>query len=171
MSFQNQCLLISKCNGSQILCILVTDSVISRSHHPKFPIIPMIMFQNFRLLISCNHDYSVVLFRKAKLRFIAPLLQQSASYFRGAKRILWPQKYNLLNKSCKPKLTKKRVVFRLVFQILTKVRQTKILVSLWLLVSLLADFMVVATLRIGMSSQSWRAFNIQGCHALFVRVM
>ena len=170
MSFQNQCLLISKCNGSQILCILVTDSVISRSHHPKFPIIPMIMFHNFRLLISCNHDYSVVLFRKAKLRFIAPLLQQSASYFRGAKRILWPQKYNLLGSNCKPKSTKKRIVSPLfsssLYQGLTD--QDTCCSCCWYLCS--SDSAVVVTLHIDMFSLSCRVLDIQGCNTLCVHV-
>ncbi len=41
-----------------------------------------------------------VLFSLRELRLIAPLQQQSASNFCEAKRVLWPQKYNLLGKSC-----------------------------------------------------------------------
>ena len=41
-----------------------------------------------------------VLFSLRELRLIAPLQQLSASNFCEAKRVLWPQKYNLLGKSC-----------------------------------------------------------------------
>ena len=46
------------------------------------------------------HFTENVLFSLRELRLIAPLQQQSASNFCEAKRVLWPQKYNLLGKSC-----------------------------------------------------------------------
>lgn len=91
--------------------------------------------------------------------------------FEGAKRILWPQKYNLLGSNCKPKSTKKRIVSPLfsssLYQGLTD--QDTCCSCCWYLCS--SDSAVVVTLHIDMFSLSCRVLDIQGCNTLCVHVM